>query len=1110
MSDSLPQLLLNHAWQIAAMTLLVSGVAKFLGDRRARLVHALWLLVIVKCLTPPLWGHGLGVFSSVQAFFSHTEPAHLAAPPASSPINTAAPAMSAAGFDDRIARLSLGQPADSDEHATTRPHRPTTAGQNPAVAAGRTAFSPWLTLLAGGALLHSLVLITRYIRCLRDIQTHRIHDFDAITLPLLEQLCDKLQIRRVPKIMVSDVHWGPAVMGFFHRVIVLPRCLLDTTNAPVHRPPHWLEPIIAHELLHIRRGDLFAGMLQTVARCLWWFHPGVWFASRMLSRETERCCDAEVITELGCRPSTYARCLLAVIEMKQPLKAVPVFPGMKPVEITSQRMERIMSQTTETRRRPWQHGIVLALAAIVLLPGAAASRPSTDESSAAEPQTDATAAATSAAPAAPADHGGRLVVLTSGSSLKEHPEQLAALRQTLSEFRKVRLTMQAVRREMSALQTLLHKAGFLDASVDAKMQDGPVVVRYTVDSGARYRIRRIQGSTPLQLAPIDLPRLSRLFASRYLTADSLKQVRKSAARDFLIRELPPPNIQITPVFNLQSDQVDLKIELVHRQSDAPPATGDAAATKIGAISLTSDQSDAARQIGTVHLPDKQAVEDVGESGTDESVAQRVSAAVTSDQGQTGTVQITVTPRIIIQEEEEELLLLPVVTERTTKPQTENDAKENAAGSTAERDQISTRVYPVADLIVAESGTAAPLSHVPSERTKAATQATPVPRRRYTLRTAPPTLRSVTPTLRSVPVLSYDLPIAPAARQVTGVQPSDDTRRAMERSTVALTALIKASVRPDSWGDEARIEVQQDSLSLLVRQTGGGHDQVTDLLSDLRREQDVMIVIQAQVLELSEESREQLEGVDLQQTGGKYEWALLGESTGRKYEWALLGESKGGAIVKTLQNDGATVLSAPSITALPNVRASVETSGSEAAPAIRLAATARPIEDTDLMRLQFEAELGPLTPVNLTTTLKSRQTFLLRCNPLTDEADNSEPDEALLEALNRKVSIHFRNVPLTEVLRDISGIAQVNTMLDAPAMSRAGLEPDPKVSINLQNVPLKTALKQVLAQSGGLTWKLRDNMLQITTPASQMSGSPHGHIIAITPRIIRRSELPVQP
>ena len=47
---------------------------------------------------------------------------------------------------------------------------------------------------------------------------------------------------------------------------------------------------------------------------LWWFHPSMWWASRQLSIQTELLCDEAVIGDLGCKPSTYARRLLNVIE----------------------------------------------------------------------------------------------------------------------------------------------------------------------------------------------------------------------------------------------------------------------------------------------------------------------------------------------------------------------------------------------------------------------------------------------------------------------------------------------------------------------------------------------------------------------------------------------------------------------------------------------------------------------------------------------------------------------------------------------------------------------------------------------------------------------------
>ena len=54
------------------------------------------------------------------------------------------------------------------------------------------------------------------------------------------------------------------------------------------------------------------GWLQLLIQLIWWPHPLVWWASRQLSRERERCCDEETIAGLRCEPSDYAQCLIDV------------------------------------------------------------------------------------------------------------------------------------------------------------------------------------------------------------------------------------------------------------------------------------------------------------------------------------------------------------------------------------------------------------------------------------------------------------------------------------------------------------------------------------------------------------------------------------------------------------------------------------------------------------------------------------------------------------------------------------------------------------------------------------------------------------------------------
>jgi HEAT repeat protein len=52
-----------------------------------------------------------------------------------------------------------------------------------------------------------------------------------------------------------------------------------------------IEAIVAHELAHIRRGDLWVNWAQLLLRAVWWFHPVVWLVNRALRRVREDCCD---------------------------------------------------------------------------------------------------------------------------------------------------------------------------------------------------------------------------------------------------------------------------------------------------------------------------------------------------------------------------------------------------------------------------------------------------------------------------------------------------------------------------------------------------------------------------------------------------------------------------------------------------------------------------------------------------------------------------------------------------------------------------------------------------------------------------------------------------
>ncbi|TXT17696.1 MAG: antirepressor regulating drug resistance protein, partial [Planctomycetota bacterium] len=67
MADSdLTPILLAQAWQITFLIIVVGGINRWLSRKRPHLAHALWLVVLVKCVTPPMWSSHSGVFCWLQ------------------------------------------------------------------------------------------------------------------------------------------------------------------------------------------------------------------------------------------------------------------------------------------------------------------------------------------------------------------------------------------------------------------------------------------------------------------------------------------------------------------------------------------------------------------------------------------------------------------------------------------------------------------------------------------------------------------------------------------------------------------------------------------------------------------------------------------------------------------------------------------------------------------------------------------------------------------------------------------------------------------------------------------------------------------------------------
>ena len=72
--------------------------------------------------------------------------------------------------------------------------------------------------------------------------------------------------------------------------------------------------VVVHELAHLKRRDHWVGWLELVAGCVWWWNPLFWFVRSQLRENAELACDAWVVEALPGGRRQYAEALLAVCE----------------------------------------------------------------------------------------------------------------------------------------------------------------------------------------------------------------------------------------------------------------------------------------------------------------------------------------------------------------------------------------------------------------------------------------------------------------------------------------------------------------------------------------------------------------------------------------------------------------------------------------------------------------------------------------------------------------------------------------------------------------------------------------------------------------------------
>jgi beta-lactamase regulating signal transducer with metallopeptidase domain len=410
MVEKLSEWIISNALAASVLALIALAVS-LIWRRKPALVHACWLLVLIKLLTPPLFTVSIPKPVAAQNQIKEVVPQHpvVQAPtqtveaPVATPKTSNAEVVDLSEMEvaDIFELIDLGlygvepvpekvlpSPSPSQAQATEKKDQPLPV-ECPALANdtagpmstdvdsgligkfssyGRMALNwfanEWTLVFLTMALAGSgLLLIFFLVRVQRLSRLLRFGEAAPETVQAeMTRLCQEFGMRQEPELVLVAGRVGPLLwQGWTKSFIVLPHGLIERIT------PAELRTVLAHELTHYRRGDHLWRYLELTALLFYWWLPFAWLASRRLRQAEEECCDAGVVASLPELTGSYASALVRSLTFAtEPSSPCPMLTsGMGPVNLLKRRLN-MMRENVERRLglRAWL--MLLAVAGVIL------------------------------------------------------------------------------------------------------------------------------------------------------------------------------------------------------------------------------------------------------------------------------------------------------------------------------------------------------------------------------------------------------------------------------------------------------------------------------------------------------------------------------------------------------------------------------------------------------------------------------------------------------------------------------------------------------------------------------------------------------------------------
>lgn len=160
---------------------------------------------------------------------------------------------------------------------------------------------------------------------------------------------------------------SPSTIGFWRPMIILPPEMVETWS--------WqkIEPIVLHELAHIKRSDFLFNWVQIAVQIVYFFHPGVWYTNRKIRQEREYLCDDFAFSQMRTTssPKPYVQTILYVYQSCRnhslPASVTTSFSSQK-IHFIKRRIQRMLTSNYSSPASKWIYfGLIFFLTFSVVI-----------------------------------------------------------------------------------------------------------------------------------------------------------------------------------------------------------------------------------------------------------------------------------------------------------------------------------------------------------------------------------------------------------------------------------------------------------------------------------------------------------------------------------------------------------------------------------------------------------------------------------------------------------------------------------------------------------------------------------------------------------------------